>query len=104
MIAQGLGPSFWAPLADRQGRRMTLVYTLLLYVGSNVALALTTNSAMLLAFRALQAIGSSSTIALGAGVIADIASPQERGGYIGWFSGGEWLCEIELEMVVRSSY
>jgi MFS family permease len=89
MIAQGLGPSFWAPLADWQGRRTTLVYTLLLYVASNVALALTTNSAMLLAFRALQAIGSSSTIALGAGVIADISPPNERGGYIGWFSGGE---------------
>jgi MFS family permease len=90
MIAQGLGPSFWAPLADRQGRRMTLVYTLLLYFGSNVALALIANSAMLLTFRALQAIGSSSTIALGAGVIADISPPHERGGYIGWFSGGEW--------------
>jgi MFS family permease len=69
---------------------MTLVYTLLLYFGSNVALALIANSAMLLTFRALQAIGSSSTIALGAGVIADISAPHERGGYIGWFSGGEW--------------
>jgi len=88
MIAQGLGPSFWAPLADWQGRRTTLVYTLLLYACSNVALALTTNSAMLLTFRALQAIGSSSTIALGAGVIADISPPNERGGYIGLFSGG----------------
>ncbi|TLD04590.1 itaconate transport protein-like [Venturia nashicola] len=87
MIAQGLAPSFWAPLADRQGRRTTLMYTLLLYVGANVALALTTNSAMLLVFRALQAAGSSSTIALGAGVIADIAAPHERGGYLGWFSG-----------------
>jgi MFS family permease len=68
---------------------MTLVYTLLLYVGSNVALSLTTNSAMLLTFRALQAVGSSSTIALGAGVIADISPPHERRRYFGWFSGGE---------------
>lgn len=97
MLAQGLGPSFWAPPADRQGRRMTLVYTLVLYFGSSVALALTTNSAMLLTFRALQAAGSSSTIALGAGVIADIAAPHERGGYIGWFSGGERQPEHELE-------
>lgn len=68
---------------------MTLIYTLTLYVGANVALALTSNSAMLLAFRALQAAGSSSTIALGAGIIADMAPPHERGGYLGWFSGGE---------------
>lgn len=44
---------------------------------------------MLLIFRALQAAGSSSTISLGAGAIADIASPQERGGYLGMFSGSE---------------
>lgn len=70
---------------------MTLVYTLLLYLGSNIALGLTTNGAMLLAFRALQAAGSSSTIALGAGLIADISPPHERGGYLGWFSGGTSL-------------
>lgn len=67
---------------------MTLVYTLILYVGSNIALALVSDSAMLLIFRALQAAGSSSTIALGSGVIADISPPSERGGYLGWFSGG----------------
>lgn len=89
MIAQGLGPSFWAPLADRHGRRMTLVCTLLVYFCSNIALAMTTNTAKLLTFRALQAAGCSSTIALGAGMIADISPPHERGGYIGWFSGGE---------------
>lgn len=89
MIAQGIAPSFWAPLADRQGRRMTLVYTLALYVASNIALALVSDSGMLLVFRALQAAGSSSTIALGSGIIADISPPLERGGYLGWFSGGE---------------
>nr|POE72224.1 itaconate transport protein [Quercus suber] len=87
IIAQGIGPSFWAVLADRTGRRTTLIYTLLLYVGANVALALAVNGPMLLAFRALQALGSSSTIALGAGVIADIAPASRRGSYLGWFSG-----------------
>ncbi|QIX02284.1 hypothetical protein AMS68_007801 [Peltaster fructicola] len=87
IIAQGIGPSFWGPLGDHQGRRATLVYTLLLFVGANVALALSTDGAMLMVFRALQALGSASTISLGAGIIADISPPSERGGYIGWFSG-----------------
>lgn len=95
MIAQGLAPSFWAPLADRSGRRMTLVYTLLLYVSSNIALAFTADGAMLLIFRGLQAAGCSSTIALGAGVIADISPPHERGGYIGWFSGSKLYFHYE---------
>jgi hypothetical protein len=33
-------------------------------------------------FRGIQAIGSSSTIAIGAGVIGDIAAAGERGGKI----------------------
>lgn len=89
MIAQGLGPSFWAVLADRQGRRITLLYTLLVYVAANIALAFTVNGPMLLALRAVQALGASSVIALGQGVIADVADASERGGYNGWFSGRE---------------
>ena len=38
--------------------------------------------------RAIQATGNSATVALGAGVIADIATPQERGGYLGVFGIG----------------
>ncbi|KAK0663639.1 Quinidine resistance protein 1 [Lasiodiplodia hormozganensis] len=38
-------------------------------------------------FRFLQAAGSSSTISIGAGVIADIAPAKERGGFIGAFAG-----------------
>ncbi|THG97029.1 hypothetical protein EW026_g4906 [Hermanssonia centrifuga] len=38
--------------------------------------------------RCLQAAGSASTIALGAGVIADIATRSERGGFFGLYSLG----------------
>lgn len=104
MIAQGIAPSFWAPLADRQGRRMTLIYTLILYAGSNIALGLATNTGMLLIFRALQAAGSSSTIALGAGIIADISPPHERGGYLGWFAGGNLpLVQIDGRLLTTAA-
>lgn len=89
MIAQGLAPSFWSVYADHKGRRVTFLLTLTIYLGANIALALSVDGTMLLIFRALQAIGSSSTIALGAGVIADIFPAEKRGAYIGWFSGSE---------------
>jgi len=38
--------------------------------------------------RVIQATGNSATVALGAGVIADIAAPHERGGYLGIFGAG----------------
>ena len=90
LIVQGIAPSFWGPLADLYGRRSILIATLTLYLCSNIALGLVQNAAMLLVFRGVQAAGSSSTIALGSGLIADIASPQERGGYLGLFSGGSY--------------
>ena len=43
---------------------------------------------LLMLLRCLQAAGSASTVALGAGVIADIATRAERGGFFGLFSLG----------------
>jgi MFS family permease len=87
MLFQGLAPSFWGPLADSYGRRPIFLSTLILYIGACVGLALSPNFAVLMTFRALQAIGSSSTIAIGAGVIGDIAVAGERGGFMGLFGG-----------------
>lgn len=55
-----------------------------------VGLALVPTNAywLLMVLRCLQAAGSASTIALGAGVIADIATRSERGGFFGLFSMG----------------
>ena len=82
MLFQGLAPSFWGPLADSYGRRPIFLSTLLVYMLANIGLALTPNFASLMVFRGIQAIGSSSTIAIGAGVIGDIAAVGERGGML----------------------
>ncbi|ORX81673.1 MFS general substrate transporter [Basidiobolus meristosporus CBS 931.73] len=91
MIFQGLSPSLWGSLADIWGRRPVYLATLLVYVGSCVGLGLTPNFTALLILRMLQACGSSSVIAIGAGVVGDIAAPSERGGYFGIFSLGQML-------------
>ncbi|KAG2062853.1 hypothetical protein BDR04DRAFT_1164553 [Suillus decipiens] len=38
--------------------------------------------------RCLQAVGGASTLTIGAGIIADIATPAERGGFFGVFTMG----------------
>ncbi|KAG8934506.1 hypothetical protein FRC01_002238 [Tulasnella sp. 417] len=53
LIFQGLSPMLWGPLADLKGRHPVYL------------------------------AGGASTVALGAGVVADLARPQERGGYYG---------------------
>jgi multidrug resistance protein len=88
MIFQGLTPGIFAAIADSIGRRPTYMICFIVFVASNIGLALTQSYGGLMALRAIQASGNSATIALGAGVIADIAAPFERGGYLGIFGAG----------------
>ena len=65
MIIQGLAPSFWGSLSDVLGRRLIFIGTFIVYLASNIALAVSDNYAELMVFRALQAAGSSATISIG---------------------------------------
>lgn len=65
MIVQGLAPSFWGSFSDVIGRRGIFIGTFIVYIISNIALAVSTNYAQLMAFRALQAAGSAATISIG---------------------------------------
>ncbi|KAK9458160.1 major facilitator superfamily domain-containing protein [Dipodascopsis uninucleata] len=91
MIMQGLAPTFWGTIADGIGRRPVYIFTLSVFVAANIALALQHNYAALLVLRMLQSFGSSSTVALAAGTIGDIARPAERGSYMGGVTAGTML-------------
>ncbi|KAI9320593.1 major facilitator superfamily domain-containing protein [Dichotomocladium elegans] len=88
MLFQAVSPSLWCSLADTRGRRPVYLATLSVYIMASIGVALVPNYALLLVFRMLQAFGASSVIAIGAGTIADISPPAERGGYLGWYSLG----------------
>ncbi|KAM7202190.1 Major facilitator superfamily domain containing protein [Rhypophila sp. PSN 637] len=87
MVVQGLAPSFWGPLSDTRGRRLTFMGTFTVYLMANIGLAFSKDFASLMVFRAIQAAGSAATISVGAGVIGDITTPKERGGFVGSFGG-----------------
>ncbi|KAI8877166.1 MFS general substrate transporter [Backusella circina FSU 941] len=91
MIFQAISPTFWGSLSDTYGRRIVLLATVFVYCGACVGLALTPNYACLLVFRMLQAFGSSSVIAVGAGIIGDLAERKKRGSYFGFYSTGQLL-------------
>ncbi|KAJ8652386.1 hypothetical protein O0I10_011966 [Lichtheimia ornata] len=79
MVFQGVSPTLWGSLSDSWGRRPIYLSTLIVYLGTCVGCALAPDYASLLVLRMLQAFGSSSVIALGSGVMSDIALPSERG-------------------------
>lgn len=84
MIFQGLAPTVFGDLADMAGRRLAYILCFVIYAGANIGLALQNNYATLLVLRCFQSTGSSGTVALGTGVISDIASSGERGKYMGF--------------------
>ncbi|KAI0653268.1 MFS general substrate transporter [Cubamyces menziesii] len=90
MVLQGISPMFWGTLSDRWGRRPMFIGCMVVLTLSCVGLALVPTNAywLLMLLRCLQAAGSASTIALGAGVISDIAAPSERGTFFGIWNIG----------------
>ncbi|KAI0257007.1 MFS general substrate transporter [Lactifluus subvellereus] len=108
MVMQGISPMIWGTLSDRWGRRPMMFACLATLSLSCVGLALVPTSAywLLMLLRCLQAAGSASTVALGtyfvrrasrsgmlmvalgSGIIADVATPAERGGFFGAFGLG----------------
>ncbi|KAF7724548.1 hypothetical protein EC973_000925 [Apophysomyces ossiformis] len=91
LIFQALSPTFWGSLADKWGRRPVYILTLSIYIGACIGLALTPVYWLLLVLRMLQPFGSSSTIAIGAGVVGDVVESSKRGGYYGITNAAQLL-------------
>lgn len=70
------------------GRRPAYILGFVIFIGANIGLALQNNYAALLVLRCLQSTGSSGTVALGNGVVSDVATSGERGKYIGYAQFG----------------
>ena len=75
-----------AGFSDSAGRRPVYIYCFIVYIAANVGLALQRNYAALLVLRCLQSAGSSGTVALCYGVVADLITSSERGIYVGYTS------------------
>lgn len=91
MIFQGLAPAFIGELADTAGRRPAYFFCFVVYIAACIGLALQNSYAALFLLRCLQSTGSSATIALSSGVVADVATAQERGKYMGFVTAGSLL-------------
>ena len=75
-----------AGFSDGAGRRPAYIYCFIVYIAANIGLALQRNYAALLVLRCLQSAGSSGTVALCVGVVADLITSEERGIYVGYTS------------------
>lgn len=84
-VIAAVAPAFMGDLADRLGRRPIYILMFSFFIGANIGIALVQNFPGLLVLRMLQSAGSSGLLAVCYGVIADITTPENRGGYVGMF-------------------
>lgn len=91
LILQGFAPTVMGSFGDTTGRRPAYIIAFTIYLASNIGLATQKSYAALIVLRCLQSAGSSGTVALGFGVIADICTPAERGKYLGPVAAGIML-------------
>ncbi|EKV09462.1 MFS transporter, putative [Penicillium digitatum PHI26] len=90
-IFQGLSPMFIGDFADKAGRRPAYIVCFTIYIAANIGLALQNSYAALFVLRCLQSAGSSTTIALSSGVVADVATASQRGSYMGFVTAGSLM-------------
>ncbi|KAL2015461.1 hypothetical protein VTK56DRAFT_5386 [Thermocarpiscus australiensis] len=86
LIMSGIFPSVMGDAADRFGRRPVFLLALAIYVAANIGLALQSHFVVLFVFRMLQSAGISGTFSIAYGVLGDLFTPAERGGYAGVIS------------------
>ncbi|RUS19762.1 hypothetical protein BC937DRAFT_86956 [Endogone sp. FLAS-F59071] len=84
-------PLIWASFSDRYGRRNLYLISFIIYILGSIGCALSNNIALLIIFRGISAAGVSSTMSLGAGTLADIFYPEERGAAFAWYTCGPLL-------------
>ena len=90
-------------ISDAYGRRLVLISTLVVFFSACIGLALIKHYYQLVILRCLQSTGSASTIAIGSGIIGDVADRKERGSYMGFFQTGLLLPLGEYKRLSRNS-
>ncbi|XXH03400.1 hypothetical protein Hte_009801 [Hypoxylon texense] len=85
MLAMSIFPLWWSSFSEVLGRRNIYISSFLLNVIFTLLSGLSVNIGMLIVFRILAGGAAASVQAVGAGTIADIWEPRERGRAMGYF-------------------
>ncbi|OOQ87176.1 putative MFS multidrug resistance transporter [Penicillium brasilianum] len=91
MLSMSIFPLWWSSFSERLGRRTIYLVSFVLFVMFNCLCAVSSSIAMLIVMRMLSGGASASVQAVGAGTIADLWEPRERGRAMGIFYLGP-LC------------
>lgn len=89
LVASTVLVPIYGKLSDLYGRRRILLIAIGIFLAGSLACGLAQNAAQLIAFRAVQGIGSAGLFTSAFAIAADLFAPAERGKWQGMF-GAAW--------------
>ncbi|MFJ3486479.1 multidrug effflux MFS transporter [Pseudomonas sp. NPDC090202] len=74
LIGFSLGQLLWGPVGDRYGRRLPIALGLVLFIIGSAGCALSDSAAVMIAWRAVQAVGACASVVLARAMVRDLYS------------------------------
>jgi EmrB/QacA subfamily drug resistance transporter len=85
LLATTVSTPLWGKLGDQYGRKIFFQAAIVIFLVGSILAGLSTSMIELIAFRAVQGLGSGGLMVGAQAIVGDIVSPRERGRYVGLF-------------------
>ena len=85
LLATTVSTPLWGKLGDQYGRKIFFQAAIVIFLVGSVLSGLSNSMVMLIAFRAVQGLGSGGLMVGAQAIVGDVVSPRERGRYVGLF-------------------
>ncbi len=85
LLATTVSTPLWGKLGDQYGRKIFFQAAIVIFLIGSILSGLSSSMFMLIAFRAVQGLGSGGLMVGAQAIVGDIVSPRERGRYVGLF-------------------
>jgi EmrB/QacA subfamily drug resistance transporter len=94
LLASTVSTPLWGKLGDQFGRKVFFQASIVIFLIGSVLAGLANSMFMLIAFRAVQGLGSGGLMVGAQAIVGDIVSPRERGRYQGLFGAVFGLASV----------
>ena len=94
LLATTVSTPLWGKLGDQYGRKVFFQAAIVIFLVGSVLSGLSNSMNMLIAFRAVQGLGSGGLMVGAQAIVGDIVSPRERGKYQGLFGATFGLASV----------
>jgi EmrB/QacA subfamily drug resistance transporter len=94
LLATTVSTPLWGKLGDQYGRKIFFQAAIVIFLIGSILSGLSTSMFELIAFRAVQGLGSGGLMVGAQSIVGDVVSPRERGKYQGLFGATFGLASV----------